>query len=87
MATFKRFEDIKAWQKARRLTSKIYASLVLNRLPSEAHDTSLQTPDSRLRTPDSISSRASRSTPRSFASMGETLLLAPSFPHACCRQC
>ena len=24
MATFKKFEDIKAWQKARRLTSKIY---------------------------------------------------------------
>jgi four helix bundle protein len=24
MATFKRFEDIKAWQKARRVTSKIY---------------------------------------------------------------
>jgi len=25
MATFKKFEDIKAWQKARRLTSKIYS--------------------------------------------------------------
>jgi four helix bundle protein len=25
MATFRKFEDIKAWQKARRLTSKIYA--------------------------------------------------------------
>jgi four helix bundle protein len=24
MATFRKFEDIKAWQKARRLTSKIY---------------------------------------------------------------
>jgi four helix bundle protein len=24
MATFKKFEDIKAWQKARRITSKIY---------------------------------------------------------------
>ncbi|MGH9928470.1 MAG: four helix bundle protein [Pyrinomonadaceae bacterium] len=24
MATFKRFEDIKAWQKARRLTSRVY---------------------------------------------------------------
>lgn len=25
MATFKRFEDIKAWQKARKLTSKVYS--------------------------------------------------------------
>lgn len=31
MATFKRFEDIKAWQKARRLTSKIYGITVSER--------------------------------------------------------
>ncbi len=39
MATFKKFEDIKAWQKARRLTNRIYN--VTGRL---------QTQDSRFET-------------------------------------